>query len=197
MNKLGKKILVGITLAVIGITAIIGVTSSKYYNKITGDGNIEVAKWYFDVNDATESLATIDLAETYNANTLVNGKIAPGTEGRFDLVINAGASEVGVDYKVLFSNQQNKPDNLKFYYNGVELTDSTQGILGYNTLFKGTIKPQDARTVTLPIIWRWEYETGTGSAITTNDAKDTQNGLNAYDFTFDVVVTGTQVVPTK
>lgn len=197
MNKLGKKILLGITLAVIGISAIVGVTNSKYYNKITGDGSVEVAKWYFDVNDATETLATIDLAETYNANTLVNGKIAPGTEGRFDLVINAGASEVAVKYDVIFSNEQKKPDNLKFYYNGVELTDSTKGITGYNTLFTGTIKPNDARTVTLPIVWKWDYETGTGSAIETNDRKDTQNGLNAFDYTFDVVVKGTQVAPTK
>ena len=197
MNKLGRKVLLGVTLAVIGVSAIIGGTHSKYYNKITGDGEIEVAKWYFDVNDATETMATIDLAETYNSDTLVNGKIAPGTEGRFDLVIDAGDSEVGVKYDVIFSGETHKPDNLKFYYNGAELTDQTKGITGYNTLFTGTIKPDGARTVTLPIIWKWEYETGTGETLKANDVKDTNNGLSADDYTFDVVVTGTQVLPTK
>ena len=114
-----------------------------------------------------------------------------------DLVIDAGQSDVAVKYDVVFSGEEHKPDNLKFYYNGVELSDATKGITGYNSVFTGTITPGGTRTVTLPIIWRWEYETGTGSAKEANNRKDTTNGLNAYDYTFDVVVTGTQVPPTK
>ena len=198
INKgISKKILLGATVAVIGISAVIVGTRAKYFNEVTGDGEIEVAKWYFDVNNATETMATIDLAETYDEDTLVNGKIAPGTKGQFDLVINAGESDVGVDYTVEFTNEQHKPENLKFKVNGVELPDSTKGITGYNSVFTGNIKPEDARTVTLPIEWEWEYETGMGTEIDANDEKDTEDGLAALDYTFDVLVTGTQVVPTK
>lgn len=198
MKNLSKKILAGVAIAVIGVGSLIVGTHSKYFNKITGNGEIEVAKWYFDVNDATETLATIDLAKTYNKDTLVNGKIAPGTKGTFDLVINAGESDVGVKYDVVFSNEQNKPTNLKFKCNGEELEKQTDGITGYNSIFTGTIKPEDPRTVTLTIDWEWKYETNdNGNTIEQNDKVDTANGLTANDYTFDVIITGTQVVPTK
>ncbi len=197
MKKLSKKILLGATVAIIGISSIIIGTRSKYFNQITGDGSIEVAKWYFDINGATETIATIDLSETYNKDTLVNGKIAPGTKGKFDLVVNAGDSDVAVKYDVVFSNEQNRPENLKFTCNGVELPESKEGITGYNSIFTGIIKPEDDRTVTLPIEWEWKYETGTESEIESNDKKDTENGVNANNYTFDIVVSGTQVIPTR
>lgn len=125
-------------------------------------------------------------------------KLLLGTKGNFDLVINAGDSEVGLKYDVVFSNEQNKPANLKFTCNGIELEDQAKGIEGYNSIFTGTIKPEDERTVTLPIEWEWEYETeDNGKTLEQNDEIDTTDGLNANDYTFDVVVTGTQVVPTK
>lgn len=124
-------------------------------------------------------------------------KLHLGTKGSFDLVVNAGDSDVAVKYDIVFSNEQNKPDNLKFTCNGVDLTDQTKGITGYNSIFTGIIKPEDDRTVTLPIEWEWKYETGTGTEIAANDEKDTANGLNAYDYTFDIAITGTQVIPTK
>ena len=41
--------------------------------------------------------------------------------------------------------------------------------------------------------WEWPYETGENAdAITFNDKKDTQDAIADLDYTFDVVVTGTQ-----
>ena len=44
----------------------------------------------------------------------------------------------------------------------------------------------------IQILWRWEYETGTDTEIEANDIIDTQEGIADLDYTFDVVVTGTQ-----
>ena len=77
MIKNSKKIIVGVALAVIGASAFLGVTNSKYTNTISGIGETEIAKWNFVVNEATEEFATIKLADTYNQDTLINGKIAP------------------------------------------------------------------------------------------------------------------------
>lgn len=83
MKKYGKKVLLGAAIAVMGVSAIIAGTHSKYFNKVTGNGEIEIAKWHFDVNDATETMANINLAETYNKDTLVNEKIAPRYKRKF------------------------------------------------------------------------------------------------------------------
>lgn len=190
MKNLGKKTIAGIALLVIGVSALIGLTNSKYINKVTGHGETEIAKWYFSVNDKTETMATIKLADTYNPKTLINGKIAPGTSGTFDIVIDATDAEVGIDYVVDFLNETNKPTNLKF-----TLGDKTfSNIEGYEQYFRGTIDADDNNKIrTLTVTWEWNYETGT----TNSDKVDTNEGLSALDYTFDIQVTGTQVIPTK
>lgn len=194
MEKLGKKILLGIVLLGILISTLLGFTYAKYISQVTGNGQFDVAKWSFKVNGETQELATINLTDTYNEETLVNGKIAPGTSGSFDLVVDATGSEVGVEYKVDFQNETNKPTNLKFKYE-----DKTfNNIEEYEQYFTDIINADDAnKTRTLTVNWEWPYETGTADEIAQNDKIDTQEGINALDYTFDVVVTGTQVIPEK
>ena len=195
---LGKKILLGVTVAVIGIGSLLASTHSKYTNKITGNGETEIAKWHFTVNGATETASTIHLADTYNPSTLINGKIAPGTSGSFDLVVDSTGSEVGVNYVVDFRNETNKPSNLKFKYKDGNTVRTFNNLEDLETYLKGTINANDTnKTRTLTVSWEWLYETGTATQIPANDKIDTNEGLSALDYSFDVVVTGTQVVPTK
>jgi len=194
MKKTKNKILVGVALAVVLASAFLGLTFSKYTTVVTGRGETEVAQWNFKVNNATEEFATIKLADTYDESTLINGKIAPGTSGSFDLVIDATDAEVGVKYVVDFKDETNKPTNLKFSYEGQELDE----IEDFEQFFTDTIDADDQDKVrTLTINWEWLYETGSTNEIAANDEIDTEDGLNALDYSFDVVVTGTQVVPTK
>lgn len=188
MKNLKKKIIAGAALTVVGVSAILlGTTHSKYTNKISGNGETEIAKWYFAVNDSTEEMATIKLADTYDQSTLINGRIAPGTSGSFDLIVDAGDSEVGVKYEVDFQNEVNKPTNLKFTYGDKTFTNIEE----YEQYFTDTIDANDTnKTRTLTVNWEWPYESG-------DDETDTNEGLTALDYTFDIVVTGTQVVPQK
>lgn len=118
-----------------------------------------------------------------------------GTSGSFDLVIDCSESEVGVNYVVDFRNETNKPDNLKFKYKNVVFDK----IEDYEDVFKGTIDADDTNKVrVLTVEWQWAYETETkDTTINQNDKKDTENGLKALDYSFDVIVTGTQVIPTQ
>lgn len=193
MRKLNKKMIIGAALAAIGVCSILGITHSKYINKVSGNGETEIAKWFFSVNDATEEMETIKLADTYNQGTLLDGKIAPGTSGSFDLIVDAGDSEVGVKYEVDFQNETNKPSNLKFKYNDKVLDEIEE----YEEFFTDTIDADDTnKTRTLTVEWEWPYETGSDEAsILENDKIDTNDGLDAQNYGFDVVVTGTQVVP--
>lgn len=194
MNKFLKIGIVGVTLAGIVAGVFINNTFSKYINKVSGDGETEIAKWSFKVNQETEEFATIKLADTYDKTTLLNGKIAPGTKGSFDLIIDATNSEVGVRYEVDFLEETNKPTNLIFK-SGNKTVSTIEEL---ESVLTDTINVDDTNKVrTLTINWEWPYETTTSNTISSNDKIDTDEGLQALDYSFKVVVTGTQVQPTK
>lgn len=187
MNRFTKKIIVGIALSVLGISAIFGVTNSKYTSSVRGAGMAQVAQWDFKVNGETQLVESVNLFQTYNPATLVNGKLAPGTSGSFQFVIDAQRSDVGIDYAVKFENDLNKPTNLKFKYNNTTVNTLQE----LEPILTGRINANDAnKTKTIKIDWVWDYESG-------SDQTDTNEGTAALDYTFDLSITGTQVVPQK
>lgn len=181
-------ILVAIILSFIG-----GQTYSKYVTEVRGDGTAQIATWDFKVNGQKEEVQTISLGSTYDSSTLVNGKIAPGTEGNFQIKVDATGSDVGIDYKIKFSDETTKPTNLKFYYQEVEYNS----ILELEDALSGTINADDEnKAKTFDIKWKWNYETGSNpTEIASNDKIDTQNAQEITNYEFDVIVSGTQVVP--
>ena len=181
-------ILVAIVLSFIG-----GQTYSKYVTEVRGDGTAQIATWDFKVNGQKEEVQTISLGSTYDSSTLVNGKIAPGTEGNFQIKVDATGSDVGIDYKIKFSDETTKPANLKFYYQEVEYNS----ILELGEALSGTINADDEnKSKTFDIKWKWNYETGSNpTEIASNDKIDTQNAQEITNYEFDVIVSGTQVVP--
>lgn len=189
-----KKVLIvlGILLVVI-LSFIGGQVYSKYVARVKGEGIAEVATWKFKVNNQEEQVQTINLKSTYNNKTLINNKIAPGTSGEFNIIVDATGSDVGINYNINFMNESNKPKNLKFIYNNTEY-DSIDKL---TQVLSGTIDAnEEEKNKTFLIGWKWEYETGnTDDEIAGNDVIDTQNAKDISNYTFDIVVTGTQVQP--
>lgn len=192
-KNIKKKILILLILLLIILVTLLGNTYSKYITKVEGKGVIQVAKWAFLVNGQTATMTNINLAQTYNASTLIANRIAPGTRGSFDIVIDATGSEVEIDYDVKFLNQNNKPTNLKFNYNG----NIVSSINELEQFLNGNIPANSNEKIkTFTIEWFWNYETGnTKEEIASYDAKDTQDGKTLDKYSFDVVVTGRQVEP--
>ena len=189
-----KKVIIIIAiLAAIILSFIGGQTYSKYVTEVRGDGTAQIATWDFKVNGQKEEVQTISLGSTYDSSTLVNGKIAPGTERNFQIKVDATGSDVGIDYKIKFSDETNKPANLKFYYQEVEYNSVLE--LGEN--LSGTINADDEnKSKTFDIKWKWNYETGSNpTEVASNDKIDTQNAQEITNYEFDVIVSGTQVVP--
>ncbi len=170
-----------------------GQTYSKYVSEIRGDGMAEVATWSFKVNGQKEEVQTIQLASTCDNQTLVDHKIAPGTSGSFNIMVDATGSDVGIQYQIKFENETSKPTNLKFSYAGQEYNSITD----LATNLSGTIDANDEeKTKTLTINWQWLYETGEDAIeIANNDKTDTQNAQDIATYSFNVVVSGTQVTP--
>ena len=181
-------ILVAIILSFVG-----GQTYSKYVTEVRGDGTAQIATWDFKVNGQKEEVQTISLGSTYDSSTLVNGKIAPGTEGNFQIKVDATGSDVGIDYKIKFTDETTKPANLKFYYQEVEYNS----VLELGDALSGTINADDENKLkTFDIKWKWNYETGSNpTEVASNDKIDTQNAQEITNYEFDVIVSGTQVLP--
>lgn len=193
LKKNKKIILIVIAIFAIILSFIGGHAYAKYMSRVTGQGTADVASWSFNVNESNEKLQTISLKSTINNSTLLDKKIAPGTEGNFEIKLNATGSDVGIDYSIKFENQTQKPTNLKFTYEGKT----------YNTLEElqkvliGKINADEENKIkVLTIGWNWKYETGnTEQEISANDLIDTQEGKQITNYTFDIVVSGTQVMP--
>ena len=170
-----------------------GQSFSKYISQVKGYGQFDIAKWSFLVNGQESSMNTIDLSSTCNNGTLINNKIAPGTEGNFNIEIDATGSEVGIQYQVTFDEKSQKPNNLFFIYN--RSTYANFSDLAY--ALKGVINADaENKKISIPIKWIWEYETGNSPELREpEDVEDTQDGKTLQNYAFDVIVTGTQVEP--
>mgnify|MGYP003302086622 CR=1 FL=1 len=189
MKKKTKKI-IGIVCAILLIVLLqaIGITYAKYIASESGSGHAKVAKWAFQIVKDGEETKTINLASTVDKETLIDGKIAPGTSGTFEISVDASGSEVDLDYTIEFANEKNKPNNLVFVYKG----------LNYKSLsdikISGKIENyKENKVKNESITWKWNYETGkTEDEITTNDKLDTQDAEKIAQYTFDIITTATQ-----
>lgn len=187
-KTVGRLGVVALALTLIS-TCLMGGTLAKYTTEVTGTGSATVAKWNFTANGKTDTFEAIDLASTAYTN-VAEEKIAPGTEGSFDIKLDASGSEVAVAYTIAFTDVKNQPKNLKFYTDAGHITE-----FNLDDGLKGTIEFANVDTaVTKTIYWQWAYETNSG------DADDTTNGTAqdaARNMTFNIKVTGTQVAPEK
>ena len=188
-NKITVIILAIITLA----TIVIGYGLAKYIGKSQGAGEATVAKWSFKVNDAEDGSKTFNLINTINPNSNVQeGKIAPGTNGYFDLKLDGTGSEVGINY-IINVKVENKPENMKFYMDEkytVELpVEENEIVINDNIPLSEVNKEKTVR-----IYWNWEYKTGnTEEEIYENNLKDTKD--MGKTVTVETKVTGIQSKP--
>lgn len=193
MSKKKTILLVIAVLLVIILSFMIGKTFSKYVSEVKGTGTAEIANWVFKVNGKEDVVQNVNLLSTYNNETLINNKVAPGTSGNFNIVVDATGSEVGVDYTVQFLNESEKPQNLIFIYDDQQYTT----IQDLQKDLSGTINANDEnKTRTITVYWEWQYQTGEDeNEINQNDIIDTNNAKQLENYTFDIYVTGTQVMP--
>ncbi len=189
-----KKKVVGLILliALILLIFISGYTFARYYKSINAGGTTAtIARWSFGSSN-TETV--INLSDE---------KIAPGSNGEFEIEVDATNSEVAVDYEILVTNEKNIPTNMKFYAetkdeNGVVLatTDKVSSFtdLALNNL-KGNIPVQEGnqkRTIT--VFWDWEFNENDTTTVDSEDATLTfdDEGNSSLDCGFDIEIVGRQ-----
>ncbi len=196
-KKKGLGLLVLLLLVGVAGVFVVG-TYAKYTGSVDKTGTAYIAKWAFSTDNTSGDL-TINLAQAYDASTLVSTKtvgdktykvIAPGTSGSFDLVITNTNSEVGIDYEITFTDIAHLPTYLVFKQNGTAVDITTKKITG--TLPAG-------QTATIPMTWEWPYESGTNtSGVYSGDATDTSEGSDTdanRTMTFNAHVVAKQTQP--
>lgn len=189
-----KKKLIGVLLLVTLILVIfsIGYTFARYYKAINaGGGTASIARWSFGSKNME---SVINLSDK---------KIAPGSNGQFEIEVDATDSEVDVEYEILVSEEKNIPTNMKFYTvtkdeKGTVIA-TTQKSSSFTELaannLRGTIPVEENNQKrTIVVFWEWEFNEADITAIDSEDAtlKTDENGNSNLECGFDIKIIGRQ-----
>ena len=169
-NKLTKVAIFALLIAIVAIVLVSG-TYAKYTTTLTGTDSVQIAKWAWNISgadiDADTTDFTLDLFSTINDTTatygttneahVIDGKIAPGTQGAFNIQIT-NKSEVDAEYRVTFAEENPLGAHIEYS------TDdgNTWGSVAVLDVEDPTAIGQN-ETVTVPIRWRWAF-TADGNA---------------------------------
>lgn len=119
--------------------------------------NIEVIK-------NSKNYKQINFLQTIDSRTLVNKKVAPGTEGHFNIILT---SNLDTNYEIKLISKSQKPRNLVFQINEQQ----------------GTIKARETKKI--PVVWKWEYYKDKKQ-----DKQDTDDGKNIEKYEFEICTIG-------
>ncbi len=142
-------------------------------------------EYSFKVNYLNKGLKTVNLSDTINKNFYK--KVAPGTNGKFNIVLN---STRDLQYQVKFSSTSAKPQNLKFMAltNGEKITKASE-LEELSENLKGIILKN--QKVSITVLWYWPYEGENQEEQV--DIQDTIDGKNIEKYKFEILVLGEEV----
>lgn len=141
--------------------------------------------YVFKVSFKSIDIKQIDLIKTVNKNTYVNEKIAPGTSGSFNILLEANKNS---KYKINFISVNEKPQNLHFK----ALKDEKE-IVKADTLEKlsekleGNINKKES--IKIEIQWYWDFENNK----TNSDIQDTEDSKKIKRYQFNLYALGEEI----
>lgn len=181
-----KKRILGVlvVVALIAMVFLAGYTFARYYKAINvGRASTNIARWSFN---------------SQNENTSINlseGKIAPGSNGQFEIEVDATGSEVLVDYEIKVDNENNIPTNMTFYAetkdekNNTVKTETKSSFTEVAKELTGRIGVEDGNQKrTIVVHWDWPFNEEDVSSTDRNSAENTSS-LNCG---FDIQIIGKQ-----
>lgn len=181
-NKLGKFVAFVLLVTLIALILVAN-TYAKYTTTKDLDAVATVAKWSIKLSDkdiTQNETVSFDLFTTVkdtngsDEEDVVNGKIAPGTQGSFEVKIE-NASEVTAKYTVTFNSENTSNIPVEFSVDGGNTWNSDISQLKLTGELKSNEKTSTDAAPT--IAWRWAFERGTEDLEkSTNNTADTALG---------------------
>ena len=141
--------------------------------------------YVFKVCFKSIDIKQIDLIKTVNKNTYVNEKIAPGTSGSFNILLEANKNS---KYKINFISVNEKPQNLHF-----KALKDEEEIVKADTLEKlsekleGNINKKES--IKIEIQWYWDFENNK----TNSDIQDTEDSKKIKRYQFNLYALGEEI----
>lgn len=152
--------------------------------KVSENIKQEEKEYRLNVNYKNTVFKNINLSETINKQTLIYEKIAPGTRGNFNIVLEANKNS---RYKILFNSINEKPQNLKFKANR-----DNKEIGNANTLeelqkyLTGYIRKDEK--IDIRVDWYWEFENNEEA-----NKQDTKDAQYIKKYQFDINAIGEEI----
>ena len=164
-----KIFLISLLIVMVGLILVSG-TYAKYTTKFTGSDTATVAKFKVSSNTTAETFDLFKTAKEVDGTTadaeVVNGKVAPGTGGKFDIQLT-NDSEVKVHYAI--SLKETNESNIPIEYS----LDGTTYVTAANFAIGSTTQ----QTKTVSVYWRWAFEGKDSTNYTTTQTDTTDYTL--------------------
>lgn len=187
-----RVISVLIIIALISVTFIAGYKfASSYKSANTAIGYAEIARWTFGSDTSG------------NVIRLSNEKIYPGSNGVFEIEVDASTSDVDVEYEIKVSEEKNIPTNMKFF---AEIRNGQGGVinktkeystfaeLAINELLGNIPVEENNQKREIMVYWNWEYSENDNSLQDKLDATlfYDENGRSSLECGFNIEIIGKQ-----
>lgn len=139
----------------------------------------------FKIDYKNIDFKTIDLSETIDKNTLIYEKIAPGTSGKFHILLD---SNKHLKYKIQFNSINPKPKNLKFQaLKDEKIIAESSTLEALSEKLTGYIKENEKINITIK--WYWDFESDSEE----EDIQDTKDAENIKTYQFDILTYGEEL----
>lgn len=154
-NKLVKVFLIALLIVMVGLILVSG-TYAKYTTTFTGSDTATVAKFKVSSNTTAETFDLFKTAKEVDGTTadaeVVNGKVAPGTGGKFDIQLT-NDSEVKVHYAISLkeTNESNIPIEYSLDGTTYVTAENFASVLAADLAIGST-------TQKVSVYWRWAFE---------------------------------------
>lgn len=141
--------------------------------------------YVFKVSFKSIDIKQIDLIKTVNKDTCVNEKIAPGTSGSFNILLETNKKS---KYKINFISVNEKPQNLHF-----KALKDEEEIVKADTLEKlsekleGNINKKES--IKIEIQWYWDFE----NTKENTDIQDTEDSKKIRKYQFNLYALGEEI----
>lgn len=133
-------------------------------------------QYIFSVTYKNTDFKEIQLCDTIEKETLIREKIAPGTKGKFEILLETTQT---INYEIQFKSKNEKPKNLTFQIEGQDKKYETLEDLQEN------LKGEISQNKSIVINWQWDYE-----ANNSQNLQDTKDGKNLRQYNFTIYAIG-------
>ena len=163
----------------------------KIFQKINNENKIDYNKkeseenYIFKVDLKNIDIKQIDLMKTVDKNTCLNKKIAPGTSGNFNILLETNKDS---KYKIYFQSVNEKPQNLYFKaIKDVKEIAKTQTLEELSEKLDGNIAKKEK--IKINIQWYWNFENNKANS----DIQDTEDSKKIKRYQFNLYALGEEI----